>query len=414
MTWNDRLKEAAYTSPSGTRIVFDFEDVSKSVEKKTAAFEFPDANGTYIQDLGHTGRRYPFRAIFWGDDYDLALDQFEEMLLEVGVGFFEHPKYGTIDVVPFGEIKRRDDLKTAANQGVMEVVFFQTIGIVYPISQVDPASEVLNAIQEFNSAAAEEFDELTDLDSAVEQISFKSKYQAVLDVAQSGLQSVADTQENVEKQFNAIVDSINAGIDILVRDPITLAFQTSIMIQAPARALTSIQARLSAYGNLITALITGDNALFTQGYDSSNSNDFHNSDLFSMSYVTGSVVSAINTEFSLKKDAIGAADEILSQFDSVVAWRDLNFASLSEIDTGSAYQKLQTAVSLLAGFLVQLSFSLKQERTIIVDRPRSIIDLVAELYGEVDSQLDFFITSNDLSGSEILEIPPGREIVYYV
>jgi len=44
-----------------------------------------------------------------------------------------------------------------------------------------------------------------------------------------------------------------------------------------------------------------------------------------------------------------------------------------------------------------------------------VIPLVAELYGEVDAPLDFFIRSNNLTGDEILlEIPKGREIVYYI
>ena len=52
MAWQDRIVEAAYTSPSGERLTFDYENVSKSVEKKTTAFEFPDADGTFVQDLG--------------------------------------------------------------------------------------------------------------------------------------------------------------------------------------------------------------------------------------------------------------------------------------------------------------------------------------------------------------------------
>ena len=55
MAWNDRLHEAAYNSPSGVRILFDYENVRKSFDKKTTAFNFPDADGTFIQDLGHSG-----------------------------------------------------------------------------------------------------------------------------------------------------------------------------------------------------------------------------------------------------------------------------------------------------------------------------------------------------------------------
>ncbi len=414
MAWNDRIREAAYTSPSGSRITFDYENVRKTVNKKTTGFEFPDADGTFVQDLGHSGRRYPLRVFFWGDDYDQQADAFELALLERGTGRLEHPIYGTVDVVPFGTITRRDDLKTAANQAVLEITLWETIGLIYPTSQNDPASAVLAAVDDYNDAAAAEFEEVTSLDSAVDAATFKNSYQALLDSASSGLQAVADTQDDVRKQFDAIVDSINQGIDILIAQPLTLAFQTAIMIQAPARALTNIEARLSAYGDLANPIITGDNAVVTPSLGASASNEFHTNDLYASTYVTGSVVSVVNNQFTTKTEALEAAEVILTQLSDVVDWRDNNFQALGEVDTGSAYQQLQEAVALTAGFLVEISFSLKQERSIVLDRSRTIIDLAAELYGSVDDQLDFLINSNNLSGSEILELPRGREIVYYV
>lgn len=414
MAWNDRIREAAYTSPGGDRITFAYENVRKTVDKKTTGFEFPDANGTFVQDLGHTGRRYPLRVFFWGDDYDQEADQFEAALLERGTGKLEHPIYGTVDVVPFGTITRRDDLKTAANQAVVEVTFWETIGLIYPAAQTDPAAAVLAAVDEYNATASEEFEDTTSLGSAVEQASFKNSYEALLDSARSGLQTVADAQENVQKQFDAIYDSINEGIDVLIAQPLTLAFQTTQLLQSPARALTNIQARLDAYGDLANSIISGDGAVVSPGNDSTNSNQFHTNDIYASTYVTGSVVSVVNNEFTTKTEALEAAELVLTQLDDVTNWRDDNFQSLGEVDTGAAYQQLQEAVALTAGFLVEISFSLKQERRVVLDRNRTIIDLAAELYGSVDDQLDFLINSNNLTGSEILELPRGREIVYYV
>lgn len=414
MSWQDRIREAAYTSPSGSRITFDYENVRKTVNKKTTGFEFPDADGTFVQDLGHSGRRYPLRVFFWGDDYDQQADAFELALLERGTGRLEHPIYGTVDVVPFGTITRRDDLKTAANQAVLEITLWETIGLIYPTSQNDPASGVLSAVDDYNNAVSAEFEDVTTLDSAVDAATFKNDYQALLDSASSGLQAIADTQDDVRKQFDAINDSINQGIDILIAQPLTLAFQTTQLIQSPARALTNIEARLTAYGDLANSIITGDGAVVTPSTDASSSNEFHTNDLYASTYVTGSVVSAVNNQFTTKTEALEAADAILTQLDDVINWRDDNFQSLGEVDTGSAYQQLQEAVALTAGFLVEISFSLKQERSIILNRNRTIIDLAAELYGSVDDQLDFLISSNNLTGSEILELPKGREIVYYV
>lgn len=408
MAWNDRVRESAYTSPGGTRIAFTYENVTKSVEKKTAAFEFPDADGTFIQDLGHTGRKYPFRLFFHGADYDLQAEIFEAVLLERGIGKLEHPVYGVIDVIPFGAITRRDDLKTAANQAVFEVAFWETIDLIYPTAQIDPASAVIAAIAEYNAAASDEFTEALSLNTAIERVTFKNQYITLLDTVSSNLQGIADAQDDVRQQFNAIVDSVSNGIDILVSEPLTLAFQTTQLIQAPARALTDIKARLDAYSALSNSIIAGNGAAVE------NNNSFRTQDLYVSTYVTGSIVSTINNQFVIKTDAIESAEQIIDQFEDVVAWRDDNFELLEEIDTGAAYQKLQEAVAITAGFLVEISFSLKQERRIVLDRNRTIIDLSAEIYGAIDSELDFLISSNNLSGDEILELPAGRELVYYV
>jgi len=414
MAWNDRIREAAYTSPGGTRRTFDYEDVRRTVDKKTTAFNFPDADGTYVQDLGNTGRQYPLRLFFWGDNYDLEADTFEALLLEKGVGKLEHPMYGAMDVVPFGTITRRDDLKTAANQAVLEVTFWETVGLVYPTSQADPGAAVTQAVAAFNEALAEELDESLDLSSTIERITFQNDYTALLDLAKGTLDSIAAVQDNVRQQFDAIVSSVELGIDTLIADPMSLAFQTSLLIQAPARAAANISARLTAYRDLATSLISGAGAVVSPGYDGREANTFQARNLYASSYVTGSIVSVINNQFETKNEALTAAEEVLSQFEDVAEWRDLNYESLSEIDTGSAYQQLQEAVALTAGFLVFLSFSLKQEKRLVVDRARTVIDLVAELYGSIDDQLDFFINSNSLTGSEILELPSGREVVYYV
>ena len=414
MSWQDRLREAAYTSPSGIRFLFLYEDIRFSVDKKTTAFDFPDAEGTYIQDFGNTGRRYPFRVIFAGPDYDLKATAFSAALAEPGIGKLETPLYGTIDVVPFGTITRRDALKSAGNQAIFEITFWETIGLIYPSAQVDPSSSVQTSVAEYTTAVSEEFDSALVLEGAVDETREKVMFQRLLDRAREVLQPIADVQQTTRDQFNGIVDSINEGIDVLISEPLILAFQTAIGLQAPARASAAIGARLDAYRDLAQSIFRGDAGVvdFTapQG-----SNDFHTNDLFSSGYVASSCLSVINNQFDTKTDALEAADRILDLFREAVEWRDANFQSLGQIDSGQMYQQLHGAVAIAAGFLVEISFDLRQEHLVTLDRPRSMIDLVSELYfGSPDEHLDFFISSNDLTGDEILEIPKGKEIVFYI
>ena len=414
MTWQDRVRQAAYTSPSGNRVVFRYENVSYTITRKGSAFDFPDANGTYIQDLGLTGRRLPFRIIFWGDNYDLNAANFESALGERGIGKLEHPLYGTRNVIPLGDISRRDDLKTAANQAIFTLTFWDTIGVIYPLAQGDPSSGVLGAVDSFNAGASQQFSDSAALDSSLEQAHGKNTFLALLDSVEGALSDIAEASDASNSLFTSVNDSIRRGIDLLIAKPLALAFQFMISAQAPARALTSIQARLDAYQNLLDSLTTGDDSVASPGLDSTNANDFFSKSLLSGGYVSGSVLSVVNNEFETRQDALDAAEALLAQSAQLTDWNDANYASLGVLDTGEAYQQLQEAVAIAVGFLTDISFDLKQERTLVLDRDRTIIDLVAELYGSVDDQLDFFINSNSLTGSEILELPKGRTVRYYV
>ena len=86
---------------------------------------------------------------------------------------------------------------------------------------------------------------------------------------------------------------------------------------------------------------------------------------------------------------------------------------MATVDTGELYQPFQHSVALATGFLVQSSFDLNVEMVITLGKARNFVELVAELYGELDEQFDFFIKTNQLSGDEIIEIPIGREVVFY-
>lgn len=432
MPWQDRLREAAYRSPNGTRTVFTFQDVSRAVEKKTSAFDFPDADGTLVQDLGRKGRRYPLRVIFAGDDHDLEADAFEQTLLERGAGVLEHPRYGQVDVVPFGEISQRDDLKTRANQTVIEVVFWSTIGTAYPTGQTDGAAEALAAVDSYTAAAATQLEDTLQIDTQFEEVTFRDQWDGFLDNVESALSGIEQQPE-----FKDVFDSINRGIDVLVAQPLTLAFQTQALISS-ADQTRAIEARLNAYGNLADSITNGSSNRIGTGSagspqtarptgDSRAANELASREVFAQGAVAGSVTATMTSAqdpdggYDTQPQAIAAAEQLLEQFEQVTDWSDQNYRALDGtgidqrpvVDTGAAYQQLQKAVALAAGVLVQLAFNLRQERRITLDRARSLYDFVGEYYGDIDANLDFFINSNDLTGSEILELPKGRTVVVY-
>lgn len=420
MTWLDRIAEAAYTSPGGERMTFAHVDVSSEVDKRTTVFEFPDVDGGYVQDNGAGPRRFPLVCIFSGPDCDLDAERFDGLLLERGAGVLEHPVYGRRDVVPFGTISRRDDLVTGANQVILEVVFFATLGAVYPSSALSPKLEVGEAVRLAEPALSGEFDQTMDLASESRRANEKLTVRDALRNISSALQTAADATEKVSREFRDLQSQVNFGIDVLIGQPVLLAQQLINLTTAPSRALGGIVSRLEGYRDLVNRMIGSSPSangappptLARLGVRLSN--EFHTADLVAGAAVLGSISSVLNNQFTAKPQALEAAEAILAQHADATAWRDGRYADLGQIDTGEGYQALQEATALAVGYLVEISFTLVPERAVVLDRPRGLIELCAELYGSVaNDRLDFLINTNNLTGSEILELPRGKRVVYY-
>lgn len=420
MSWQDRLREAAYTSPSGVRIPFMFEDVERAATARGTMFEFPGVKGGYGQRTGEGPRRFPLRVFFSGSDCDLQSDAFFDLLLEDGVGKLEHPRYGTHDVVTLGDITQRDDLKTAANQSVVEVTLWRTTGAVYPAVGLDLPSTLNLALLNFNSISGAQFGRVMNLRSALARARAATSTLNMVATVRSQLRRIATTTRASMTSFTAATGAITGAMDLLIGQPLQLASLLLDLVQAPARALERIKDRLEAYRGLAQSLIARFSALggTTGGAVESDAiaalNDFNEADLLVCGCVAASALACLETEFSTKGEALESAEELLSQLEVAVAWRDSRGAEFGQVDTGESYQALQELVALTAGYLVQVSFTLLPERRVVLDRARSVIDLCAELYGEVDGKLDYLIATNNLSGDEILELPTGGTVVYYV
>lgn len=414
MTWQDRLKEGAYNSPSGKRYTFAYEDLSRNFDKKTSSHDFPNADGTYIQDNGRTGRKYPITAYFSGANCDTAADAFENALGETGRGKLEHPIYGTIDVVPFGTVTRNDALKSAANQSTVEVTFWETIPLIYPIPQADPQSAIIEAVQEFTEALGINVAENLDIFDPKTVAQFKDRIIAQINTIKTTLSKISGIKTQIEngvKKAVAFADSIVAAtIETAdaVRSTITSTVSSVMeLIALPSQVATNFKSKLTGYKEMLSGILS---PLFPNDEES----EFLSSGVVAECIVASVAVNLIESELQSQGEATSAADELLGLFDEVVTWGEGITQQLGILNTGESYQKLQESVALTAGYLVDISFTLKKERKIILTRSRTIIDLAAELYGEVDSVLDFFINSNEFTGSEIIEVPKGRGVLYYV
>jgi len=440
-SWRDRLREAAYTSPSGTRIRFEYEEVSREWDKRGTVFDYPGVSESYVQQMGHSSRRYPLACFFFGATHDLEASALEAALLEDGIGQLEHPVHGRIPVVPFGTVTRRDDPAKTANQTIVEVTFWTTLGAVYPSAGSNAQNEILSALDGFDVAMAQQFADSVDFAGEAKRLGGIATVRKFLKDVGASIGAVSDVVSSVRSEYDEVLNTIHLGIDVLIGQPLLLAQQVGDLIKAPARSLAGIESRLEGYRQLAESVFSSPQGSPTGSLQGAvgltrggrrELNDFATSNLFAMQAVAGSVASvsaaqldgsgnAVATpQFSSRTQAIAAAEAIAAQRDQLVAWRDAGFAAIaaagagnSQRDTGGAYQALQRAAALAQGYLVQLSFTLLAEKTITLDRDLTLLQVAGQLYGTVDGRLDDLIAWNDLTGEEILELPKGKLLRYY-
>jgi hypothetical protein len=348
-------------------------------------FEFPDVKGGYGQRTGEGPRRFPLRVFFSGDDCDIQADAFFDLLLEDGIGKLEHPRYGTHDVVTLGDITQRDDLKSAANQSVVEVTLWRTTGAVYPAVGLDLPSTLNLALLSFNSISAGRFGQVMNLRSALARARAATSTLSMVSRMSSKLRRIAASTRGSLMRFTSATGAITGAMNLLIGQPLQLASLLLDVVQAPARSLARIKDRLEAYRDLAQSLIDRFSALgwTTGGSVESDAtaalNDFNETDLLVCGCVSAAALSCAENTFTTKAEALESAEALLAQLDAAVAWRDSRGAEFGQVDTGESYQALQELVALTAGYLVQVSFTLLPERRVVLDRPRTIVDLCAEL-----------------------------------
>jgi len=439
MSWPDRLQEAAYTSPGGVRLGFKFENVSAEINKRNQAREFPEYDGALVQNFGIGATNFPLRCIFWGDDHDIEANDFTSSLSEPGVGILEHPFYGRHEnIVPLGTIRRRDDLRTAANQTIFEVNFTQSAAFQFPTSLIAESDQIQFDLDAFYDAQANAFADGIRLDTARERVDLLDTLKSKLASVKRFLGGLADTVSAIESEFNAALALVENSLNTLIDAPLQLANQIINVIKLPTRAAAQIGASLSAYQNLLSFAIADAGGLFSQGIGNRVNNQFFTSDLFSSVAYGGMLetsrevaeatreisgqsladfVSQLPEEipaFISKFSIIETVNFLDAEFTRLTQWNEANRDALTLLDTGEAYAYLQNAAARVAGFLVEISFSARQEREVALGNPRHFIELCAELYAILDNAFDFFILTNNLTSDEMFEIPANRRIFYYV
>jgi len=146
-------------------------------------------------------------------------------------------------------------------------------------------------------------------------------------------------------------------------------------------------------------------------------------DVNALAGLVAMAIAATEAEYQTRAQALSVATELDARRTAIAAWREGGYdtfrlpqygAQIDMVDDGVVWRSASKVVSASIAYLVSLGFTLALERVRVLERPRTVIDLCAELYGDISTaRIDFMIATNALTGSEILELPRGKKVVWY-
>jgi hypothetical protein len=414
LDFQDRLRPASYISPSGIESEFQIDTLKKKGGKKLSTQEIIDSDESVTQDQGNKTQSFPMSIYFIGSDFDNLLNDFEVGLKERYTtdtpGILKHPMWGDINVFPVSW-DLTIELVKGVGVGRIEVEFVEVFPRKYPESTLnnsDLASADLDDMSFIDSAAQM----ITDTAAAASNIA--GKIQAVVGVISSAvefLESVEDTMTEIQNGITSMIDDVAGNISQLL-------FATQRLMRAPSRFRDSTLNKINTYKEMCGDIISS----IKDDKETDPTNLKNNAILMQTfaGYAVGVMAeSALYTDFSVRTDSIAVIDslnEALENYNTALA------DSRTDSDISKEYSGDHNFLLLLLDciartndILLNKSFDLKAEKRFKLKSNSDIITLCYDNYGKIDNEtIEYFISTNDIKNDEFLELPAGREVVFYV
>lgn len=408
--WLTDLVPAEFISNSGTKIPFDYLDLTSYFPRKTSVFGSVTADGVYVQNNGSGGNRFPVMMILSGNNNHNQTQDAMLALTERGDSNLNHPVWGLTLVGILGDIEVKTAFVTEAGQTIIGCEFIETTGLLVEENPAFPS-----ILKFFNDSSGESFANNLNVEDAADKANAIQKIKSTLGTVKGVLDTLTDGVESLQRDIDDRFDSINSGMDILIGQPLQLASEIQTLVQLPAKNLALTKAKLEGYGNIARGLFSDEPK--PNGYDLTASNGNESNKLFASSAVASAAQSGELASFELKKDYTDASSDIDELTQSFINYVDDSDAILDNPDNsmdGNGWGELLDLSTIAQNNLIVNSFEALNQLTITTEIEDAAINWCFKLYGTCKPDpFSFFCNSNDLSGDEVVLIPVYRDLVYY-
>ena len=420
MSWIDRLRQVIeLTSPSGAVFNALWRANPRRMEKKLGIFQYPKVVGAVVQDLDVGPVRYPLTLFFEGEDNDLESTRFMEACKERGTWDVIHPVHGalTLQLVSFTE---NTDPLDSGNLTQVETEWLEPITEAQLPSEPQLQGEIANQTDELNSSVSDQLNANVIQETAGEASAFQTTVESVVSSVTETLDGLSELNAEINAQVSSIKRGIDAALAVVPMDILSLAGQIQELIQLPALAIADVEARIDSYQNLA-------NQIFNLSPSERNREGRNVVAVQELALISGlgamAGISSTGT-LSSRTQSIELIEVMASLFNDII--NNLDATQEAFIDTpidiqyfsqSGSFSSSALLIAQVIAYLLQRTFNLSIEKRFLLEKQRAPIEITITEYGGLgpeDLFFNLFITTNKLSGNEIIILPAGREVVVYV
>jgi hypothetical protein len=397
MNWIERINNLELTITTGDGKVYKplYKNASQSVAYNVENYEFIGQKGTYVEKEEQKGARFPIELYFQGLDHLDISKAFRESAADKREWIVEHPKYDRIVCKPSG--LNFDDTK----EGVTKIngTLWETLSTQEPQEQTNPEKEIELLKISIDELTLDDFvasvgtPESATISSATDSNSIFSNNYTNLPNTNEQTERLKDLVRQANADAQNIISTpdrwIRSAID-LINFPSDVALSVAGSINSLKTAAEQLKARL--LGENKTAdnedlFYSQSNLLLSAGLSTASQGDY-----FKASDVLDSV------------DALNSLTLFINE-----AYEEEGIEQDSEIANSVDYM-----VNYTISELFNIAFEAKQERSLILEKDSNPVVLAHRFYGISDESLERFISENNITSNELLEVKKGRTLVWYV
>lgn len=407
MSWLSRVSTGMrITTGDGNVYKPKWKNASRAKEYNTSEFDFPDVPGTLVYRTTPRAYRYNLEFYFSGENHLEDATAFLISADDPRPWKISHPKYGSLTVHPLQIAQDDGD----DNVSKFTVPCLETILDIKPVFSLDPVSAIISLKLKVNSTMS---------GSIVANV--KKFSVANVNTMKRDINTFYTTgkllkmlQEQAQAYFNAYHTASNLLNSALIA-PLAAVNAMQDVLNYPATFSESVRNRVLMFVSQLEVLGATVSGLTSK----SEKNLYEHNGGMLMSSMAHATV--LNFNYNSRMEVLDVMD-FLSQayqdyLNNIDALQDDNESDDTKyVPTIDSQIQLAQLISYTISNLLNIAVNAKTERIIELNADSNVILLAHRFYGLKvdDSTIMDFINQNNIGGNELLQIPKGRRISYFV